>query len=391
MKIAIVGCGTAGPAAGLFLSRRGHDVTVFERVEDPGPVGAGIMLQPTGMTVMRRLGLLQPVLAAGDVVERLYGVTRGGRVVLDLAYPDWRPGLFGLGLHRGALFQVLFDALKDSSAHLELGVEVVDVAGDHLVDTEGRRFGPYDLVVVADGARSLLRGSEGVAKRARPYDWGALWAIVPDPDGHYAGVLDQVYDGAEIMVGMLPTGTSPTSTERLVSLFWSIHRERVGDWQFEPWRDQVAELAPQAVPILDQLVDPEQITWAEYHDVVLKKPYDGRVLYIGDAAHAMSPQLGQGANLALYDAMVLDEVLADGGGLDEYARRRWRHLFFYQHVNRLVTPFFQSDSGAIGRMRDVLFGPMCRMPFFRGQMLGSMAGAKEGIWAEVFTDPPTRG
>ena len=388
-----MGCGTAGPATALLLSRAGHAVEVFERVEDPGPVGAGIMLQPTGMTVLRRLGLLQPILDAGDVVERLYGVTREGRVVLDLAYPDWREGLFGLGLHRGTLFQVLFEALKDSDATLRLGVEVVDVDGDHLVDSEGRRFGPYDLVVVADGARSLLRGSEGVAKRARPYDWGALWAIVPDPEGRYSGVLDQVYDGAGIMVGMLPTGRSPTSSEDLVSLFWSIHRDRVRDWSFEPWREEVAELAPAAVPILEQLDSAEQITFAEYHDVVLGRPFDGRVLYIGDAAHAMSPQLGQGANLALYDAMVLAEVLDDDvdASLERYASARWRHLFFYQHVNRLVTPLFQSDSKLVGSLRDLLFGPMCRLPFFRGQMLGSMAGAKRGIWGEVFTDPPLRG
>lgn len=390
-----MGCGTAGPAVALLLSRRGHHVTVFERVEEPLPVGAGIMLQPTGMTVLRRLGLLQPILHAGNPVDRLYGVTRSGRVVLDLCYSDLQPGLFGLGLHRGALFQVLYQALDASDATVRLGVEVVDVDSDHLVDAEGRRHGPFDLVVVADGARSLLRGSEGVAKRARPYEWGALWAIVPDGEGRYSGLLDQVYDGAEVMVGMLPTGRSPTSSEDLVSLFWSIHRDRVDDWEFEPWKEQVAALAPAAVPILDQLNDPEQITFAEYYDVVLKKPFDARVLYIGDAAHAMSPQLGQGANLALYDALVLDEVLGEIDDVDralaEYARRRRSHLFFYQWVNRFVTPFFQSDSKLIGGVRDAFFGPMCSLPFFRRQMLGSMAGAKRGIWGEVFTDPPLRG
>src|SRR3954447_7924835 len=111
LRVAIVGCGTAGPAAALLLARAGHEVEVLERVPDPSPVGAGLLLQPTGMAVLRELGLLDAIARRGARVERLHGETDRGRVVMDIAYADLEPGLHGLGLHRGALFGALFGAL----------------------------------------------------------------------------------------------------------------------------------------------------------------------------------------------------------------------------------------------------------------------------------------
>jgi 2-polyprenyl-6-methoxyphenol hydroxylase-like FAD-dependent oxidoreductase len=64
--IGVIGCGTAGAAAALFLARAGHDVRVFERVADPKPVGAGIIVQPSGQAVLARLGLLERVALPSD-------------------------------------------------------------------------------------------------------------------------------------------------------------------------------------------------------------------------------------------------------------------------------------------------------------------------------------
>ena len=69
LDVGIVGCGTAGQAAALFLARAGHRVTLYERVTEPGPVGAGIISQPSGMAVLAELGLLAPVLARGAPVR----------------------------------------------------------------------------------------------------------------------------------------------------------------------------------------------------------------------------------------------------------------------------------------------------------------------------------
>lgn len=146
MRIAIVGCGTGGPAAALFFARQGHEVVVFERVADPRPVGAGLLLQPTGMHVLGLLGLLNRVVPRGARIARLHG-TAGARDVIDLRYAELRPDLFGLGLSRGALFGALYDAVRPL---VRVGVEVesVDEHTSHVV-VAGERF---DRAVVCDGA-----------------------------------------------------------------------------------------------------------------------------------------------------------------------------------------------------------------------------------------------
>ena len=71
--IAVAGCGPAGLAAALLLTRDGHCVRLFERFETPQPVGSGLLIQPTGQAVLRRLGLLETLLARGQGIERLFG------------------------------------------------------------------------------------------------------------------------------------------------------------------------------------------------------------------------------------------------------------------------------------------------------------------------------
>jgi 2-polyprenyl-6-methoxyphenol hydroxylase-like FAD-dependent oxidoreductase len=103
-KIAIVGSGTAGLAAAIFLTRNGQDVSVFERFDEPRPLGAGILLQPTGLACLACLDLDEQALSCGAPVFNLYGEDVNGSTIFDISYRDLNPQLFGLGIHRGALF-----------------------------------------------------------------------------------------------------------------------------------------------------------------------------------------------------------------------------------------------------------------------------------------------
>jgi salicylate hydroxylase len=98
--IAVAGCGPAGLGAALLLHRAGHRVTLFERFDRPQPLGSGLMLQPTGLAVLDRLGLATRVVAAGARISRIYGRCVTGRTVLDARYGDLAaPRAFGLGIH----------------------------------------------------------------------------------------------------------------------------------------------------------------------------------------------------------------------------------------------------------------------------------------------------
>ncbi len=396
LDVGVVGCGTAGPAAALFLARQGHDVTLYERVAAPRPVGAGIILQPTGQAVMARLGLLDAVLARGERLDGLRVRDADQRVLLHLDYASVDPRLFGLGLHRGVLFEALFAAAQvEPRVTLRLGVTVERVAraatGRYvLLDAAGEHHGPHDLIVAADGARSRLRDDTGLARVVEPYPWGALWFVARDPERRWGSELHQTVDGTRSLLGLLPTGIGPATDEvedgSLVSVFWSIRCDAVDAWRrggLGPWKARVLALEPDAGSVLAQIEAPEQVLFSQYHDVVMH-PWNTRsIVHLGDAAHAMSPQLGQGANLALWDAMVLADAIAAeprslGRALDAYTRSRRGHLGYYQWVTRALTPFFQSDHDALGVLRDALLPLAARFSLGRRAMLMGMCGTADG-------------
>ena len=125
--IAIVGCGVAGQAAALFLHRAGHRVEIFERFDTARPVGAGLLIQPTGLAVLERLGLAEAALTHGAKVTRLLGHSRRGRVVLDVSYDYYRRDSFGLGMQRPALFGLLYGALVADRIALTTGAEIAEI------------------------------------------------------------------------------------------------------------------------------------------------------------------------------------------------------------------------------------------------------------------------
>ena len=181
--VAVVGYGTGGQGVALMLARDGHRVEVFERAPAPGPVGAGFLLQPVGLAVLWELGLLEAALAHGAPVARLHGETVAGRAVMDMRYAELESRLYGLGLQRGALFELL-DAAWCEGRTLHAGHAIVSLDADAgtLVDDAGTRHGPFDLVVVADGAASRLRAQVAPSRLDRPYPWGAQWCLVDAAD-----------------------------------------------------------------------------------------------------------------------------------------------------------------------------------------------------------------
>jgi 2-polyprenyl-6-methoxyphenol hydroxylase-like FAD-dependent oxidoreductase len=406
LSVGVIGAGTAGAAAALMLARDGHDVTVYERVPEPGPVGAGITVQPTGVHVLCRLGLYPFVASRGARIDRLLCETKDRKPIVSLAYETAGKGLFGVGLHRGVLFEALYGAARaEERIAIRTGVEIVDLARAEragrfhwFVDAKGERHGPHELVVVADGARSQLRDDTGTKKSVAAYPWGALWFVGADPraDGDEgAHRLHQIVDGNHTFLGLLPTGRGPTTGpgERLVSLFWSIRGDRVDEWRrrgLGPWKKEVRALAKEAEPVLDQIESVDEVLYAAYHDVVMDRWSTRNVVYLGDAAHATSPQLGQGCNLALWDAMVLSEILAAeprdlGFALDSYSRARRDHLAFYQLATRWLTPFFQGDVPALAVLRDVGMPLMNKISIFERVMTLAMLGVIDGFTGKTLS------
>ncbi|WP_425991181.1 FAD-dependent oxidoreductase [Brevundimonas sp. TWP2-3-2] len=387
--VAVVGAGPTGLALALMLARQGRRVVVHERFDEPRPIGAGFMLQPTGLHVLDRLGLTDRVKALGQPLEHIFGrEARHRRVVLDVRYADLkspRPdGINALGVHRAAIFEVLYDACLAGGVAFETNQEIASAADGRLSDASGVTGPAFDLIVDASGARSPI-ARELLAKqggRRQELEWGALWATVPWPgDPFDATALEQVYRGASRMIGILPVGARPDSPDRLATFFWSLKPADHDYWLragMERWKAEVRGLWPEVAGLLETLPDPESLTLARYGHHTLPLPVADRLAVVGDAAHSTSPQLGQGVNMGLLDALTLAEALATHAELDEalaaYARiRRW-HVRLYQGLSMSFTPFYQADGQALPWVRDHVLGKLARLPFAARILAATVSG-----------------
>ncbi len=391
MRIGIIGCGIAGQAAATGLARDGHDVTVLERFATARPLGAGLLLQPSGLLVLDRLGLRSETERWGATIHALDGRTVRGRRVLDLEYR----GEHGLGIHRAALFNLLHQATLASGAKLRLDFEVVAIENFErpwLLSKSGEREGPFDLVLDCAGAHDTVRDALNPRVRAPLYPWGALWTAVPDRGDAWKGLLRQTYDGASLMMGVLPIGRAPDSafTGPHVAFFWSlplVEYERQKQAGLGALKPRMLAAWPQIRPLIDEIASIEQFALATYRDVVMRPWRRGNVLVLGDAAHATSPQLGQGANLALIDAITIAHCVRKcqtaPDAIDLYRRMRRAHIAYYQLTSRALTPAFQSHSRVMAFLRDTFLVGARYVPFGGYVTRTTLSGIRKlpwGLW-----------
>src|SRR5690606_12687368 len=177
------------------------------------------------------------------------------------------------------------------------------------------------------------------------------------------------YRRASIMIGVLPIGSAEPGGKGQAAFFWSLKpddADAVIAAGLEVWKEQVAGLWPETTPYLDQIGDFSQLTLARYGHHTLKVPAGRRLAVIGDAAHSTSPQLGQGANMALLDAAALVSALDRAAdletALEAYARSRRLHVRVFQMLSAAFTPFYQSDSVMLPLLRDRLVATVAKVP-----------------------------
>ncbi len=395
-RVGVVGCGSAGPLVSALLARQGHEVTLFERAPELLPVGTGFVIQPTGLWVLDQIGIREEIVAHGGVIDalRIDRLVRPGRrrQMISLDYDMIRDGLYGVGMYRPTILHFLVEAMKEAGAELRTGVEVKGVGlrgGKRILDTEHGEEGPFDLVVFSNGSRSQAREWLGIPHRAVEHKWGAFWAIVPDEHGRFGGYLHQVVKGTKKMLGVLPTGIRPGGErhERLVSLFWSVRADRQ-EAERARGADAIADEILQYLPRLDAALSHiktiDDWMYSGYWDITMKEWHRDRAIVIGDAAHAMTPQLGNGVNLALCDAWTLAHALEQEPDIDaalaHYTRARKHHLHYYSTATRWITHLFQSSVPGLAAARRCGFAVAKSVPPIRNQMVRSMAGIKRGLF-----------
>lgn len=370
LTIGIVGAGIGGLAAASLLADAGHRITIFDQFDAPRPVGSGLVIQPVGQAVLARIGADVTALRLGTPITRMTGrEVLSGRRVLDVRYDPVRQQRFGLAIHRASLFHALFEqaaarGVAVVSASCVTSVPVVRL-GRMIRTTDGCDHGPFNLIIDASGSRSVLSPIAG-----RPLPYGAVWGTVPWPvvSPLPTDNLTQRYRRADKMLGVLPLGQLSGDPTPRAAIFWSLPQSAMAAWQAAPldaWKAEATSLWPEIAPFLTAIQNHDDMVPARYEHGTLARPYLGALAFIGDAAHRASPQLGQGANMALLDALALSTALQNTTSLDEAlpayaAMRRW-HVRFYQGISWAFTPQYQSDSRVLPWMRDRVLMPISRI------------------------------
>jgi 2-polyprenyl-6-methoxyphenol hydroxylase-like FAD-dependent oxidoreductase len=251
----------------------------------------------------------------------------------------------------------------------------------------GKTSERFDLLIDASGARSKL---SPIKSSQLPF--GALWATVPWnsdmnlPDNY----LLQRYRRADRTAGIMPSGSLPGHKLQLATIFWALRADKYQDWLSCPlsdWKKQAQDMWPEFSRYLETIKSHDQMIWARYSHGSLKTPYDNGIAYIGDSAHRSSPQLGQGANMALLDALALTLALREAPvneALALYGKSRRNHVGIYQAMSWAFTPQYQSDSRVLPLLRDNVLFPLSQIPplprilssLVRGELLPPIKGMK---------------
>jgi 2-polyprenyl-6-methoxyphenol hydroxylase-like FAD-dependent oxidoreductase len=382
-RIAIVGYGIAGIAAAILLRRLGHEVTHFERSPSGGSGGSGLLLHGAGLAVLDCLGLQSALRARAAPVATIQAVTSGGRKVMDLRYDELAAENHALGIQRAALFEAMRDADSHADRLRTAHVVAVDAEAGYLFERDQGRLGPFDLIVAADGARSIIRsGVPALVRRDRPYPWAALVCLVDDLDGAGGDRVFQCFSGTR-HVAIWPVGTLNGGAPRRINVSVNVPISDAQKLQqVDHWKRYVAAISPRIGALLTQPLSETRLLPYTYRDVELRRYFMGRVVLLGDAAHSMSPQLGQGASMALLDSLALATALENRNipaALVEYDRQRRGCVVAYQRISRWATPAFQSESRLLAALRDWSFHPLSGLSGIRGVMLKVINGERLGV------------
>jgi 2-polyprenyl-6-methoxyphenol hydroxylase-like FAD-dependent oxidoreductase len=327
----VVGGGIGGLAAAVALRRAGWNVRVFERAPQFGEIGAGLSLWPNAIRALDRLGLAERVLAIG-AVEAHGGVRdRRGRWLSRTTSAEIarRFGYPLIVVHRAELLRVLREALPDDA--LVAGRDIITVPDASLVvaaDGAGSRmrdvlFPGYGPRYAGYTAWRMLASFAGLSEGAVTWGRGERFGFVP-----MRSDLVYCFATASVAAG---TGCVDEHAELL---------RRFGDW-------------PDPIPALLKATAPDAVLRHDIADLpALPSFVRGRVALLGDAAHAMTPNLGQGACQALEDAVTLSECVSSAMTADVPAA-----LLRYDRLRRRRTQAIVRRSRRLGRVGQLAWPP----------------------------------
>lgn len=368
--VVVVGAGIGGLAASLVLSRIAAHTTLVERAERPSEVGAALALQPSGMAVLERLGLLPAVIAASTRIDRMNIRSANGRMLMSAGMPDLGSGLdHAIAVRRTDLHQLLLQAVTDApSVHTRFGCAVVSadpsgVARMTSAPHDGRDAATTslkaDLIVGADGVGSAVRSTGGFHSRV-----SAGSSYVRTIVAGQANPWFEEYWTPLGSFGHAPLGGDST-------YFWAAAHvaaaaEAVSRRDLRSFRQEWRRVLPIAANLLEKVSSFDDLLINTVRRVDCRRWFSGRLVLVGDAAHAMAPNLGQGANSAMVDTVALAQDLTTAPSIEEalvrFDQHRRQAVRRVQNIAGMLQRLCGVEGDAAVVMRDALLVGLSRLP-----------------------------
>lgn len=309
MKVTIIGAGIGGLTLAIALEKKGIEVEIFEAASAFGKVGAGIVLAINAMQIYERLGLSKALKARGNSLKTM-AITDANLKMLagnELAYFEAKYNLNNIAIHRATLHEVLLAELPSTPLYLNKKLKKLEEDRDgvqlHFLDGSTHQA---DLVIGADGIHSGVRQSifpQAKERFSKQLCWrGVLPFELEEGMQH---TMREAW-GAGCRFGIVPIENK--------QVYWFACANYTATAQTAFKETNLSELFADFNPIVAQIIKAtpmDKIIEAELSDLeILKTWHKGKVCLTGDAAHATTPNMGQGANQAIESAWVLADCLA---------------------------------------------------------------------------------
>jgi 2-polyprenyl-6-methoxyphenol hydroxylase-like FAD-dependent oxidoreductase len=310
LSVLVIGAGIGGLTAAIALRQRGFAVQMIEKDPVWSVYGVGIIQQGNVLRAVHALGILDRYIDAGagfDAVEVYNPVgIKVARVPSHRLLPD-RPA--NVGVSRRAMQKVLGDAALEAGATLRLGLTatVIDQQGSVVtVQFSDHTCGTFDIVVGADGAYSATRAMVMPEAPSPTFTGQAVWRYnLPRPTG---------LDALHVYNGPVGAGLVPISGELMYMYLTTPEPDNLRyprEGLAAAMRSKTTRCAPAIRELAEQITDDEGVVYRPLEWLLAEGPWHrGRVVLLGDAVHAATPHLGQGAGMAIEDGLVLAEELA---------------------------------------------------------------------------------
>lgn len=294
----IVGAGFAGLTTAAALAQRGWSVRVHERAAEVRSFGAGIWIWENGLRVMNALGALAPLMDGAHPLSVWETRDDRDRVIERVHLGSTESIAFAF--LRQHLHQTLLRAAISAGVDVVTSSEVVSASPAGTIQFANGTTARADLVVVADGVHSRVRDGLGIKKRVIKHKDGAIRLIVRRPPEAVEAMTIEWWSG--------PRRFLYSPCENDVLYFCLTMRNSDEEGRATPVRkDAWKRTFPSLEPLIDLIGD--QGRWDQFETVALETWSAGRIGIVGDAAHAMTPGIAQGAGTAMMNALALAVAL----------------------------------------------------------------------------------